>query len=331
MIDEVRSAYTALRTRPTPPGSDLAVLALPSVPGAYAGIDALARQHLLLAVQSESSPPVEIATLAIGTRVLSIGGTKTVFLDVTCLFEALAEVFDHFVAAVLEQQTTTGDDAFAAVSSVLERWREFLIAPAGPPGREKLAAVFGELLVVLDVVRNSGPTGVGVWMGPFGGRHDVRGGVTSVEVKTTRAHTSHQVTIHGEDQLLAPDGGQLYLHFVRLEQVPGGGRTVSSLVDQLLSAGVPTEPLFAAIAAAGVPVAQLAATNGITFDVRERLTLPVNDGMPKIIPSSFCGGRRPDGVVDVSYVIDLDQCLESALPESAYNELVKKIGQQGAA
>lgn len=331
MIDEVRSAYTALRTRPTPPGSDLAVLALSSVPGAYAGIDELARQHLLLVVQTDSSPPVEIATLAIGTRVLSIGGIKTVFLDVTCLFEALAEVFDHFVAAVLEQQMTTGDDAAASVSNVLERWREFLVAAAGSPGREKLAAVFGELLVVLDVVRNSGPAGIGVWVGPFGGRHDVRGGVTAMEVKTTRAHTSHQVTIHGEDQLLPPEGGQLYVHFVRLEQVPGGRRTVSSLVDELLTAGVPTESLFDAIAAAGVPVAQLAATNDIAFDVRERVTLPVNDAMPKIIPSSFYEGRRPDGVVDLSYVVDLGQCLDYALPESAYNDLVKKIAQQGAA
>lgn len=331
MIDVVRAGYTALRTQSPPFGADLAVLAVESLPGAYLGIDELARQHLLLKVHDGSLPSVEVATLAIGTRALAIGGVEKAFLDVTCLFEALAEVFDHFVAAVLEQQSTTGEDAVAAVSTVLERWREFLVAAAGPPGREKLAAVFGELLVILDVVQISGPAGVAVWVGPFGGRHDVRGGVTAIEVKTTRAHTSHQVTIHGEDQLLAPEGGELYVHFVRLEQVPGGGRTVSSLVDELLTAGVQAEPLFEAIAAAGVPVAQLPATNDITFDVRERVTLPVNDEMPKIIPSSFYGDRRPEGVVDISYVVDLDQCLEFSLPGSAYSDLVKKIGQQGAA
>lgn len=328
MIDEVRSAYTALRTRPPPQGSSLSVLPLSSVTGAYAGIDELARQHLLLAIETESPPPVEIATLAIGTRVLLIGGISTVFLDVACLFDALAEVFDHFVAAVLEQQRLTTEDPVTAVSSVIERWREFLVASSGRPGRENLTAVFGELLVVLDVVNQSGPQGIGVWVGPFGGRHDVRGGLNAMEVKTTRAHTSHQVTIHGEDQLLAPAGGQLHLHFVRVEQVPGGGKTVSSLVDELLAAGVATEPLFDAIAAAGVPLAQLAATNDISFDVRERVTLPVDDAMPKIVPSSFDGNRRPAGVIDISYVIDLDQCLASALPEPDYSKLLKRIGAQ---
>jgi hypothetical protein len=331
VIDEVRSAYTALRTQQAPAGPDLSVLALASVAGAYAGVDELRRQHLLLAIETESSPQVGIATLAIGTRVLSIGGNERVFLDVTCLFEALAEVFDHFVSAVLEQQRETGEDATAVVSSVIERWREFLVASSAPPGRDKLAAVLGELLVVLDVVENSGPSGIDAWVGPFGGRHDMRGGLNAVEVKTTRAHTSHQVTIHGEDQLLAPESGRLYLHFIRLEQVPGGGRTVSSVVDELLTAGVAVEPLFEAIAAAGVPLAQLAATNSVAFDVRERLTLPVDDRMPKIVPASFSAGRRPAGVVDVSYVIDLDQCLESALPELAYSDLLKKIGAQGAA
>lgn len=330
MIDHVRSAYTALRTQPSPAGTDLAVLALKHVPGAYAAIDALARPHLLLAVHPGSQPPAEIPTLAIGTRMLVIGGEEAAFLDVTCLFEALAEVFDHFVAAVLERQLTSGDGAEAAVTTVLAKWREFLVAGTDPPGRAKLAAVFGELLVVLDAVRTGGPAAVGVWAGPFGGRHDVRGGTTGLEVKTTRAHTSRQVSIHGEDQLVPPDGGDLYLHLVRLEQVPGGGRSVSSLIDELLTAGAPTELLFEAVTAAGVPVAQLAATNGVTFDVRERLTVPVDDQTPRIVPATFVGGSRPGGVVDISYVIDLDGCLGSALPDAAYTDLLKTIVTQAA-
>jgi hypothetical protein len=329
VIDTVRTAYTALRTQPPPAGDDLAVLALESVPGAYAGIDELARPHLLLAVHPGSPPPAEIATLAIGTRLLVIGGKETAFLDVTCLFEALAEVFDQFVAVVLERQLTSGDSAEAAVTTVLAKWREFLVAGTDPPGRDKLAAVFGELLVVLDAVRSGGPTAVGSWAGPFGGRHDMRGGTTALEVKTTRSHTSRQVTIHGEDQLVPPDGGVLYLHFVRLEQVPGAGRSVSALVDELLTAGAPTEQLFEAITAAGVPVAQLAATTAITFDVRERLTLPVDDQMPRMVPTSFIGGSRPGGVVDISYVIDLDKCLDSALTEQAYTDLLKTVAAQG--
>lgn len=331
MIDDVRSAYTALRTQSLPRGPDLSVVAIENVSGAYAGIDELAHHHLLLTVHVGAAAPAEIPTLSIETRVLLIGGVETTLLDVICRYEALAEVFDHFVSAVLERQASTGEAAEDTVSNVLDRWREFLIAGTRPPGRAKLAAVFGELLVVLDVVRSSGPASIGFWVGPSGGRHDLRGGTTAVEVKTTRAHTSRQVTIHGEDQLLVPDGGQLYLHFVRIEEVPGGGRSISSLVDELLTAGVHTETLFDKMADAGIPVAQLEATADIAFDVRERLTLPVDDTMPRIIPSSFAGGHRPSGVVDISYVIDLDTCWCSALSEPDYKELVKAIAAQGTA
>ncbi len=330
MIDAVRVAYTALRSQPPPLKGDLAVLPLESVGGVFVGIDEHSRQHLLLEAGSETPPASDVATLAIGTRALVIAGRETTFLDITCLFDALGEVFDHFVVAVLERVATTDESAAGAVRAVLEKWREFLIAAAEPPGRDKLAAVFGELLVVLDVVLTSGKPGVGFWVGPFGGRHDVRSGTTALEVKTTRSHTSRQVTIHGEDQLVAPDAGQLFLHLVRIEQVPGGGRSVSSVVDELLAAGVPAETLFEAIAAAGVPLAELAATADVTFDVRERLTVPVDDRTPRIVPSSFVDGQRPAGVIDLSYTIDLDHCLDFALTEAAYTELLRSLAVYGA-
>ena len=159
----------------------------------------------------------------------------------TCLFESVAEVFDHFIVAVLDRLKQAPSAPVAALAEVLGRWKQFLVPSQGPPGREKLATVFGELLVLLDIVRVDAAKRIDSWLGPFGGRHDIRRGVTAVEVKTTRAHTSRRVTINGEDQLEAPDGGTLHLHFVRLEEVPSGGRSVASIVDDLLSEGVPAE------------------------------------------------------------------------------------------
>ena len=131
------------------------------------------------------------------------------------------------------------------------------------------------------------------WVGPFGGRHDFRRGAVALEVKTTRAHTSRDVTIHGEDQLEAPEGGSLHLHFVRLEEVPSGGDTVRSVVDDLLSVGAATDRLFEALTAAGLPVSELAATDDVSFEVRERLTLPIDAQTPRImpVPSSEVRGR----------------------------------------
>jgi hypothetical protein len=133
------------------------------------------------------------------------------------------------------------------------------------------------------------------------------------------------ITIHGEDQLLEPDDGQLFLHLVRLEEVPDGGRSVSTLVDELLAAGAPAQSLFEALTAAGIPPAELAAIDTVRFDVRERMTFPVDDQMPRIVPASFSDGARPVGVIDVTYRINLDHVLDRALDDAGYNAMVQRL------
>ncbi|PQM45150.1 hypothetical protein C1Y40_04691 [Mycobacterium talmoniae] len=330
MIDEVRIAFTALRAQQRPQGHDLAVLPIDSVDGVFVGIDEQSQQHLLLHSVSGAAPVTEVATLAVTMRNLVIAGIETTVLDVVCLLESLVEVFDHFVVAVIER-VSHNEDADVAVETVLRRWRQFLVASAQQPRREKLAAILGELLVVADAVHASGVPGIEFWVGPFGSRHDIRRDGTAIEVKTTRSHTGHRVTIHGEDQLLGPQGGALYLHLVRLEEVHGGGRSVTSLVDELLAAGVSAERLFEALTAAGLNVVDLPAIAEVTFDVRERLTLLVDDHTPRIVPASFAGGQRPIGVVDLTYVIDLNSQLDRALGDASYEKLMRTIGSGHAA
>ena len=206
------------------------------------------RPHLLLA-SGDDQPALssDIAALEVRSRVLTIAGAPRAFLDIGCLVQSVAEVFDHFIVAVIDRLEAGAERPAIAVGEVLDQWRHFLVAASGPPGRDKLASVFGELLVVLDVVRVTG-AGIGAWVGPSGSRHDLRHASTAVEVKTTRSHTARVVTVHGEDQLLEPDDGTLYLHLVRLEAVPDGGRSVSNLVDEILAAGAPAQELFHALA-----------------------------------------------------------------------------------
>jgi hypothetical protein len=152
----------------------------------------------------------------------------------------------------------------------------------------------------------------------------------AIEVKTTRAHTGRAVTIHGEDQLESPEGGDLHLHLVRLEEVPEGGGSVPDLVDELLAAGASAGEVFPAMAAAGVPAVDFPAAATVLFDVRERLTFPVDGQLPRIVPSTFAGGERPVGVLDVTYRIDLDHALDRALDEAAYRELTSGLATAAA-
>ncbi len=326
MIDSVRSALLALRSQGAPAAEQLSVIALEDAPGALLGVDGLGHPHLLLEVPLAvgAIPDPGVATVGVSTRMLRISDRDARFLDVQCLFESVAEVFDHFVVGVVEKNLA-GLDPVASVTNVLERWRQFLVPAKAPVGREKLAAVFGELLLLVDIGAIDASKAIASWVGPFGGRHDVRRGPVAIEVKTTRAHTSRQVTIHGEDQLDAPEGGTLHLHLVRIEEVPDTGRSVSSLADELLSEGVPADELFTALGAAGVPAAELSGTADVTFEVRERFTVPVDAETPRIVPDSFIGGARPVGVVDLSYVVDLDHSIDRALDGDGYANLLAEL------
>jgi hypothetical protein len=324
VIDAVRLALTAVRTRDVPESGELTVVELQGAPGVLLGVDHLRRPHMLLGLSELGATELtrDISALQLGVRTLSVGGETHSFLDVTCLFQSVADVFEHFVAAVADRVNARLGDAPNALTEVLEKWKQFLIPAETPIGRGKLAATLGELLVLRDIVRADPSRRVDSWVGPSGARHDFRRGSVALEVKTTRAHTSHEVTIHGEDQLERPEDGFLYLHFVRLEEVPSGGETVQSLIDDLLSSGATADRLFEALTAAGIPVAELAATSDTSFQVRERLTLPIDDEAARIVPSSFVGGARPSGVVDLSYVISLDHFIDRSLTDSDYRQLI---------
>ncbi len=323
----MRVALTALRSRGVPAAGDLSVVPLAARQDALVGLDELRRSHLLLRLEGapEGPPTSDVAALQIEVRPLSLDGTSAPYLDVTCLFDSVSDVFEHFIAAVLDRVMALDDKPVAALREVLEKWRQFLVAAGGPPGRDKLAAVLGELLVVRDLARIDASRAIQTWVGPFRGRHDFRRASTALEIKTTQSHTSRRVTIHGEDQLEEPKDGTLYLHLVRLEHVASSGDSVASVADDLFACGVAVDAVFNALAAVGVPPAELAATAEIQFDVRERLTVPIDDATPRIVPRAFVGGARPVGIVDLSYVIDLDHVLGRALADDAYQSLLHEL------
>jgi hypothetical protein len=326
VIDGVRLAYAALGESGRPASGELKVRAIPNGPsGVFLGVDDAGRSHLLIEGSGEASRVAGTAALTIGQASLQIDGRPRQLIDVTCEIDALREVFDHFIVAVVERLLGLDESPLAVVLEVFERWRRFLVATGDAPGRDLLASVFGELLVLLDVVRADEQRRVDTWTGPFQGRHDLRRGSQAIEVKTTRSHTARVVTIHGEDQLQPPDGGQLHLHMVRIEEVPDGGSSVPALVDDILAAGAAVGSLFDAVAAAGVAPTHFASAARIQFVVRERLTVAVNDSVPRIVPSTFAAGQRPVGVVDINYRIDLDHVLGRVLDDSGYELLVARL------
>jgi Putative PD-(D/E)XK family member, (DUF4420) len=325
VIDEIRLSFAALREAGLPAVGELAVRELSAGSGAFLAIDDEGRPRLLVGSEEPTLRPSGTAAIGVSRRVLSIGGMTAPFLDVTCLVSALSEIFDHLIVAVLDRMAHSSDAPSVVVAGVIDEWKRLLAATGPGPGRDRLAAMFGELLVLRDIVRADPARRVDAWVGPVGGRHDIRRGSSAIEVKTTRAHTARIVTVHGEDQLLEPEGGTLHLHLVRIEEVPGGGLGVPQMVDDIIGLGASPRDTFAAVEAAGLSPADYPMAAEVKFDVRERMTIMVDELCPRIVPGTFLEGHRPNGVVDVVYRIDLDDSAQRALAPDAYDRLIASI------
>lgn len=312
MTPGIDLAFAALNAQALPRKGQLTTLHVSGVPGVWAGLDDSGNAHLLLPDKGDVPPDVP-AGLSVELRPLLIDRSERAVLDLSCTTPALAEVFEQFSQALVDE-LSTGAAPATALTAILERWRRFLLISTGGPSTERLAGIVGELLVLLDLTRSS-PRAVNWWTGPAGARHDFRHGPHALEVKTTLATTSTRITVNGVDQLLPPEHGTLHLHHVRLEQVPGGPLTAAGVIDDLLSLGAPVEALYRALDSSGLPPARINESTTTAFVIRGRTTLPVDDRLPRIVPASFVHGREPVGTDAITYQIDLAAHLPRALDD----------------
>lgn len=321
------SAFAALNVQPVPPGGQLVTLRVCDLPGrnAWIALGPDNTEHLILDSSEAGAPPMP-GTLTAYTHTLTLDDRTGAFLDISCATPALAEVFEQFCAAVVEQLPTAGQPV-DALRSILERWRRFLV-PGVQPSRERVAAVVGELTVLHQLCQLD-PTAVTWWTGPSGARHDFRHGGAAIEVKTTLTTTGLRITVNGADQLQAPDGGRLHLHHVRLEAVPDGSLSAPGLVELILARGASVEELYDRLTAAGLPPAQLSDITDTTFEVRGRITVAVDDQLPRIVPASFTGGTQPAETGELTYQIDLGPHLDRALDEPAWQEVLADLAAAG--
>lgn len=320
MIDDIRLGWAALRESRAPARGDLMVREVgpPLAHGtALLGLDDRGLMHLLLPAERDGPEEEALEAVRVRRRSLEVAGVARPYVDVVCELRAVEEVFDHFAAATLEAVAHRPEEHPAAVAlDILDAWRRFLVPAGRAVTAERLAPLFAELLV-LERIAALGPVNVAIWRGP-GARHDFVRANVALEVKSTRAHTSREVTIHGVDQMEAPEGAELFLEFVRLEETPDGGRCVPDLVDSLLQSGVGTSALYAAVERGGLPAADFNEARAVRFTVRERIVLPVREPFPRVVPASFVGSEVPTGIRDIVYRADLDIAIDLRLtPEGA--------------
>lgn len=227
------------------------------------------------------------------------------FVDLVCLKPHLNGLFDLIIYEVLAELHGTAGQPDRICLTVLNHWRELLSRDSLPmPERSAVIGLFGELTVLRNLAQVN-PITLSLWTGPDSGRFDFFAGGRALEVKTTLRRQGIVLTIHGHDQLEAPQNGSLHLVVVLIEEAPAEGENLRALVDSLVTLGISRVEMYQKLARIGFTPDTLTLLDDQRFRVVERRMYEVNDLFPRITASNFVGASLPRGVIALSYTIDL--------------------------
>jgi hypothetical protein len=162
------------------------------------------------------------------------------------------------------------------------------------------------------------------WSGPESERHDFVGDLLHLEVKTTRK-SRHEHEISRLDQLRVPEGCQLLLVSIQLEQSIGGTETLASNVDAIIDLlrgdALALDSFMAKMANIGWSDDMRDSGELLKFFVRSTFVYPVDQEFPRL-PDDF---TPPSGVVSMKYTIDLANIPALGMEEAT--ELIKAANQ----
>lgn len=266
----------------------------------------------------------ESRNLRVGVSNYVLDDRSMCFIDLMVLDKRLSGVFADLAIEALER-VANGESAEKAVSGTISDFRQLLERP--PSVEVELSTVIGLLgeLLVLERLSEESPEAVSTWMGPWEQRHDFRRGSRAIEVKTSIRADAHAVTIHGEEQLEAPAGGDMMLVHMKLERTVGGRETVERVVERIAAQGADADRLNEGLKNIGCSNSIDPAWNSTAFNVEKLDIYQVRNAFPRITSASFPGGSLPDGVSDLTYEIDLGAAANFRLSETDHEIVFRRF------
>lgn len=233
------------------------------------------------------------------------------------LIEAFVGFCEPFVVRIRE-----GEGLGEAFAACFEEFRSLIAGANEGAVTAKLVGVLGELLVLTDLVALDA-SATESWCYPVLERHDFRNGTAALEVKTTLRSQMGKpvVTISALDQLEAPRGGALYLHWLRLERVSQGPICIEALLKSIghyIDAGQ-----LARLRTRVLGDGAMRPHHFYTFACQERRTFRVVEAFPKLAPSRLLTGSPDGGVGNVTYQLDLSAAADfECASDEAYRVLL---------
>lgn len=322
--DELAAAWAVLETTAkSVPDSGIDVVPTGvSIPAGQVlvGVDGAGRRYVLVPVRPGEAFAEDRRGRAV--QLVGIRHNGVQHIAAVCLQRELDDVFRQFAAEIL--RSITGAEAPAQrVIEVLASWRR-LLSEAGRSGvltDQRLIGLMAELMTVEDIVRHDPKRRLAVWTGPDAHQHDLRWPGGAIEVKATLVREGRFVKISSVDQLAEPPGSTLHLVHYRFEPAPDG-RSLMDAIEAVRNLGVEPGELDALLTKAGYSEADAEHYRARRFRRVERRVYDVLDGsFPRIVPSTFSGGRMPEGTLRLSYTVDLTNTPPHPLGQEDENRL----------
>ncbi|GEM_PF-1114024 len=259
-------------------------------------------------------------SLVFTTGLYSLSGQKQKYLDIKNTSPELDEIFFRFIIDVI-QKVLSGIPAVRSVTETFEEYRQLFSSEI--PDKKKVRGLVGELYTLRELLRCS-PDAWRCWNGPQGNRHDFNGRDITIEVKTTSVHSQYEIKISSLEQLLEPEGSDLYLFNLTIEEVNQGELSISSLFREITALTSAHLEIRHLLRECGCEDPDSPEWNQSRFKLFRQSMYTVKDNFPRLIPKYIQSNMR-DKVSDISYSVDLSQAEEYIILPAQVPSIFKGI------
>lgn len=331
----VEERWIALEAEETTSERRLRVSSLPAAaePSLAVAVDHDGHRHLLVPIplHGKIRSGLDGPVLQLRKRPLEDDETYQTYADLACLRTDLNDLFTELCVDVVGAAGKLTENPVKALYRVLDRWKALFQTQGAPLGIEQLAGLFGELLVLQQLLERDS-SAHRLWRGPEGHHHDFSAGNTAVEVKTSTASEGRRPRIHGLDQLDAPEGGTLSLAWFRLSRTARSDSSIGflGLLDRVLRLCDDESALRELLAEAGYRPVDAEQYRETYFKVDEEMWYEVVPGFPKLTTRTLVAANVPVSVVDVEYTIDLSGDTQTAMAPDEVSRTIDRMIQESA-
>lgn len=257
------------------------------------------------------------------------GDASDNYLRLVQLPEFEAYIYEIVVQDLIDRLKGALDpeSVFSVVENTLARWKEFFsFSGDAKMSREKQQGLFGELLLLSELIESQGVSAVYGWMGPDSETHDFYVNSNAIEVKTTSAKAPYFVYINSEFQLDDKDiSGSLLLMFYALRSSKVDGENLPVIIESIkikIGNNVNVQSEFQNKLWRYGYIDGHQELYQLRFSLREATLYYVSSDFPRITKNDL-----PDGIGAIIYKLSLSSCNKYITGKTATEWLAQEVNK----